>query len=43
MGQYACTCRVGFVAGVGQGLDEVMPIRVVQENPLAPVSSAHYV
>jgi hypothetical protein len=31
----------GFPAGFGQGLDEVMPAHIVEENILPPVSPAH--
>jgi hypothetical protein len=31
----------GFPAGFGQGLDEAMPVHIVEENILPPVSPAH--
>ncbi len=31
----------GFLTGLGQGFQEVMAIRVIQENVLAPIASAH--
>jgi hypothetical protein len=33
----------GLLARLGQGLYEVLPIHVIQENVLAPISSAHHV
>ena len=34
---------IGFLARLGQRLDEVLPVHVVQENLLPPVATAHHV
>lgn len=31
----------GFLAGLGQRLEKILPIHVIQENVLAPISAAH--
>ncbi len=31
----------GFLTGLGQGFQEVMAVHVIQENVLAPITSAH--
>jgi hypothetical protein len=31
----------GFLAGFGQGLEEIVPVNVIQEDILTPVSTTH--
>ena len=32
---------VGFLASLSQGLDEILPVHIVEEDSLAPVAAAH--
>jgi hypothetical protein len=34
---------VGLLTGLGQSLDEIVPVNIVQVNAPAPVASAHHV
>jgi hypothetical protein len=31
----------GFLAGFGQGLEEIVPVNIIQEDILTPVSTTH--
>jgi hypothetical protein len=33
--------QAGFLAGFGQGLEEIVPVNVIQEDILTPVSPTH--
>jgi len=32
---------IGFLAGLGQRFQEILPVHVIQENILTPVTPAH--
>ncbi len=39
----SCTCPVALLTGLGQRLDEIVPVNVVKEDVLALIATAHHV